>query len=122
MHSYGFSPIDGEPCILKNDTTGTLILLYVNDCALAAPTMNAIMRTQEALKEACDLKSMGPLKEYLGFQIVRNRVNRTLDVHQTKYASSTLERFGYLNLHPTKTPTPASFRNPYPRPDLDASP
>ncbi|MBE3046501.1 hypothetical protein IMZ48_29025 [Candidatus Bathyarchaeota archaeon] len=111
--------INGEPCLLQRGDV--LILIYVNDYAIAAPTQAEIDTTREQLREACDLKNIGTIEGYLGFEIVRDRANRKLWLHQRKYVNSILERFGYENVSPVGTPAPSNFTQPYPLPDLNAT-
>ena len=56
-------------------------LIYVDDCAVAAPSDAEIDEVKEMLKQACELKSMGPVRDYLGFQIIRDRANKVLYLH-----------------------------------------
>ena len=44
-----------------------IILLYINNCAIAALTNTNINKVCAILKKACNLKSIGPIKDYLGF-------------------------------------------------------
>ena len=79
MRKLGFEAVDGEPCLLRKGSI--LILIYVDDCAIAAPTQAEIDTTKQQFSEACDLKSMGTIEGYLGFEIVRDRPNRRLYLH-----------------------------------------
>ena len=44
-----------------------IILLYIDDCAIAALTNTNIDKVSTILAIACDLKSIGPIKDYLSF-------------------------------------------------------
>lgn len=108
MKKYGFRSVDGEPCLLIHDDS-TIILIYVDDCCIAAPTTNQVSKAKDMLKKACGMKDLGPIDQYLGYEIQRDRVNRRIYVDQPKYAQTMLERYEYLGLNPTKTPLPSIF-------------
>lgn len=120
MQELGFEALDGEPCLLRKGDI--LILIYVDDCCITAPKKDQIDATKEDLNRTYDLKNIGPLREYLGFEIIRDRPNRKLFLHQTKYTKIMLERFGYHDANVVYTPILSSFKNPYPRPDANAEP
>ena len=44
-----------------------IILLYINNCAIAALTNTNTNEVCTILEIACDLKSIGPIKDYLSF-------------------------------------------------------
>ena len=44
-----------------------IILLYIDDCAIAALTNAEIDEACDMLKKAYNLKAIGPINEYLGF-------------------------------------------------------
>ena len=70
MRSLGFEPINREPCIMRKGSI--LVIIYIDDYAIAAPTKAEIAETREQLRRACNLKTISPLAKYLGFEIIRN--------------------------------------------------
>ena len=118
MKKMGFELVNGEPCILRKGDI--YILLYVDDCLIAAPTLVETETITDQLRGACDLKNIGPLSQYLGFQITRDRANKKLYLSQETFATTMLERHGYLKLNGAKTSTLLSFVQLYLAPDLEA--
>ena len=53
-----------------------------------------------------------PTKRFLGFDIVRDRENKTVFISQQRYTESIIKKFGFDNLHPVKTPWPPKFELP----------
>ncbi|MBE3047287.1 hypothetical protein IMZ48_33160 [Candidatus Bathyarchaeota archaeon] len=80
IRALGFVPVDREPCIMRRG--GVLVMIYVDNCAIAClKGTGEIAVVREQLREACGLKNIGPLANYLGFEIIRDRPNRTLYLH-----------------------------------------
>jgi hypothetical protein len=50
------------------------------------------------ISKTISLQYMGPISTFLGNEIVIDRVNKTLFIHQTKYTIKILEKFNKLNL------------------------
>ena len=45
------------------------------------------------------MTDLGPIKHYLGMEVIRNRENHTLILNQTQYLTQVLKRF---NMHNSK--------------------
>lgn len=52
-------------------------------------------------------KDLGPVELFLGFQISRDRKNRTLTVHQEMYTTKIVTRFGMDRCNPSNLPMDA---------------
>jgi hypothetical protein len=93
---------------VKDTPTGRVWLLVYVDDLLAANSSNVPLRElKEALMAEFRVKELLPLELYLGMQITRDRVNRTLTVCQAKYCADLRERFFKgVNLQPLQTPLP----------------
>jgi len=55
------------------------------------------------LKDKLEIKEM-PCEAYLGFQVTRDRKNKTLVLHQKLYVKKILERFGMKECKAVATP------------------
>jgi hypothetical protein len=69
----GFQPLASELCLFKNEQTSALLLLYVDDFCIAAPTQDDIQKAYSLLKDHFDVKELGLVRQFLGFTIIRNR-------------------------------------------------
>jgi hypothetical protein len=83
-----------------------LLVLYVDDFLIAAPTKSVIFDIRDQLLAHFKLKHLGEVKTFLGFDIVRNREERTVFVSQARYTKSLIKKFGYDDLHGVNTPWP----------------
>ena len=78
MEKLGFVPFGSDTCLFQNKTTKALVILYVDDLLIATPTLSAIDSTKEQLMSAFEMKELGEVKRFLGFDVVRDRKNRTI--------------------------------------------
>jgi hypothetical protein len=53
------------------------------------------------------MKDMGEIQSYLGVNITRDRVNRTMEINQSDYIKGIVERFSMRDANPVSTPLPA---------------
>ena len=113
LKKLGFELLTTDGCIFKHAANGALLLVYVDDFALAAPTIKDIDSTADVLGGIFELKKLGEVRTFLGYSIIRDRDNRIVYIHQGNYVNKILERFGKSNLHPVKTPwLPGRFALP----------
>jgi len=77
------------------------ILLFVNDMLIAGKRRYLNITKIRILREwRC--KDLGPTEVFIGFQIKRDRTNRTLKLHQTMYTKKLLKRLKIDNCNPAK--------------------
>ena len=56
------------------------------------------------------MTDLGPAQLFLSIQIVRNRAEKTIFLHQTRYIDTVLKRFGMEDVNGVYTPLPAHIR------------
>ena len=56
------------------------------------------------------MTDLGPVQQFLGIQIERNRQKRTLRIHQRPYIESILKRFQMDNCNSVSTPMEANLQ------------
>jgi hypothetical protein len=78
MENLGFEALDSDVCLFKHREVDILVVLYVDDLLVAVPTVTLINRTCDGLKAKFELKEMGEVKRFLGFDILRDRSNRKI--------------------------------------------
>lgn len=105
-------PISSDLCLFKNDETGALLLLYVDDLLVAAHSIDKINEVRDTLQSYFELKEFGEVQEFLGITVVRNRQNHQIFLHQKAFTDRILDRFGYAELHSVSTPWNQSFELP----------
>jgi hypothetical protein len=112
MRKLGWEPFDSDICLFKHEL-GALIILYVDDLLIAAQTLDEIYKIKEAIEKEFKLKDMGPVKRFLGFDVIRDCNNRLIYLSQEAFAKKILIKYGWESVNPVQTPWPAgsSYRN-----------
>lgn len=87
LRSVGFFCLSCAPCLYtrgKGDNFA-IITTYVDDILVTSPSRSEVDRIKESFKGKWSIEDNGPVKEFLGIKITRNRANRTLDLDQVAY-------------------------------------
>ena len=103
MLHIGFcaSAADGNLFILRHGSSIVFLLLYVDDIIITGNKSSFVSSVIKLLGVDFDLKDLGLLHYFLGLQI--DYTSSGLFVHQTKYASDLLRKFGMIDCKPCKT-------------------
>jgi len=96
-----FTRSDFDHSLFINYERQVILLLYVDDLVVAAPTANQIRWIRNKLHDEFDMTDLGPVQTFLGLEIWRNQCERTLPVSQSKY----IQRI--LNIHKMDLGNPA---------------
>ncbi|CAI6012549.1 unnamed protein product [Closterium sp. NIES-65] len=84
------------------------LLVYVDDLLAASEDQQLLQDLKGLLAKAFQLREVEPAVRYLGLQIVRDRPNRTLFLHQNAYVAKVQQRY-FKGAPPKKQPiTPLS--------------
>ena len=65
---------------------------------------------KEDLFKSFDMKDLGPARQILGMQILRDRKAKKLWLSQEKYIERVLERFSMKHVEPVNTPLAPHFK------------
>ena len=57
-----------------------------------------------------ECRDLGPVSEYLGMKIVRDRYRKLITIDQIDYANKIVKRFGQENCKPVTTPLPGGYK------------
>lgn len=106
MKELGFVTNENDSClfVLIKENLIILALLYVDDIILTGNSEKALNKCKEELKKRFRMKDLGEPKEYLGITIIRDRKVGTLKLNQTKFIEQMIQKFGYEQAHPQKSP------------------
>jgi hypothetical protein len=74
LRSIGLKPIQSDPCLFIDRTSGSFILIYVDDLLILAKTITVVDRLATLLGKKFPLKEIGDVVWFLGYRITRNRV------------------------------------------------
>jgi len=70
-----------------------LFIVYVNDGLLMSNSAKLLKKKKTAFLNIWEARDMGPVQEYLGFQITHNHIQRSMVLHQHPYVLKVLKRF-----------------------------
>ena len=79
-------------------------MVYVDDLTIMGNSLALIIKLKEALAGIFNLKDMGALALYLNIRVTRDRGSRLIYIDQELYIQSVLEKFGYADANPVRTP------------------
>lgn len=95
-----------DPCLFTWNEKGKIVflVLYVDDILIVGNDETKMTQIQEKLEEEFELVDLGEPKNYLGFNIERDRQNNILKLGQQSYCETLLRRFGMDECKPVSTP------------------
>ena len=98
-----------------------LFIVYVNDGLLMSNSSTLLKKKKPAFLKVWEAHEMGPVSEYLGFQIICDHSKQTMILHQHPYVQKVLKHFELMDVRISKTPLPQGYQ-PLPAPkDYNAS-
>lgn len=92
------------------DGTMAIVLVYVDDILLATSNLTFVSTLTAALKHEFHIKMVENPTSFVGFQIRRDELTRSIFVHQSTYIQRILLRFCMLDSHPQSTPMETGLR------------
>ena len=106
LHSLGFNELVTDSCVFKHHTQKFYILLWVDDMVLLGKDEKFRHHVHTQLKSKFNLKVLGDLKHFVGFQVDRD-TDGSIHLHQTNYAQKILDTFAKFIPNNYKHSTPA---------------
>ncbi len=73
IESLGFKSLESNVCFFKHKELGILVVLYIDDLLIATPYIDLINYIRDSLRYSFDLKELGEVKRFLGFDVIRDR-------------------------------------------------
>ncbi|SGZ27800.1 BQ5605_C026g10192 [Microbotryum silenes-dioicae] len=97
MVSRGYMRATADAClyIRHSGTSFAIITLYVDDGLIASNNQSFLDSELASLHKAFQLKRLGPVSYFLGFEI--HRTKDYILVHQSKYVRTMLEKFDFAS-------------------------
>jgi hypothetical protein len=102
--SVGLSNSQADPNLFSG--RGIFLPIFVDDMLTIGPRADVDKVKQEIYKR-WKCKDLGPADLFVGFQIERNRKERSLKIHQTFYIKKLLQRLKMESANPVRLPIPA---------------
>ena len=82
---FRYAAIPENPSVYYNKETGIYIAIYVDDLLLFGADKLAITALKKQLSERFQITNLGPIAYYLGLEVIRNRLNKTIKLSQKTY-------------------------------------
>ena len=106
----GFQKCVYDEALFVNETTGIRVAVYVDDLLILGPAVEAIRVLKDQLQHRFRMTDLGPVCDYLGMTIVRDRGSRTLSISQQEQIQKTLQTAHMDDCTPSKTPLAEGLR------------
>lgn len=105
---YKHSLADYSLFTKHNDSSFTILLIYVDEIVLADNGFAEISFVKTFLHDSFKIKDLGNLRYFLGIEVTRS--SKGILINQRKYTLELLEEYGRLATKPSKTPYDPSFK------------
>lgn len=94
-----------DPCVFNGciDNNKIIILLYVDDGLIVSRSKSAIKVFIDKLSENFEI-THGEHNYYVGLEIYRDRLNKSIKINQHMYIKKTIKKFNMENASPITTP------------------
>ena len=124
LEQLGFKRLISDAGIytLHHGDTIIVVILYVDDVLFMGDNHKLLMDKKKQFMKKWECRDMGPVSEYLGMKIRRDRKIGTLSIDQIDYAKKIVQRFGQENCHDVATPLPGGYKPQSQSPDQKADP
>ena len=104
--NLGFKRSNNDYCLYSKVHKNEIVylLLYVDDIILTGPDLHHIEYYKTKLTNEFDVKDKGELKNFLGLEIIYDKMKGILKINQKRYILGILKRFNFENCKPCLTP------------------
>src|SRR6201994_664877 len=111
LEKLGFKKLKSDAGIYILRISGIIlvVVMYVDDILFMGNDANLLMEKKRMFMKKWECRDLGPVSEYLGMKIVRDRSKRTISIDQIKYAKKVVARFGQNNCNDVTTPLPGGY-------------
>ncbi|XP_058791687.1 uncharacterized protein LOC131664504 [Phymastichus coffea] len=78
--------------------------VYVDDILAASNNIDKLTEVKEKMLKEFEMTDLGEPQKFLGIRIRRDKERKIMQLDQTEYIDNMLRKFGFENMHPTRTP------------------
>lgn len=105
LKTFNFVENKADKCIHRAIINGNVVYLafFVDDGLILSDSINSIKLILDGLSKAFEI-SVGNASLFVGMQIVRDRTNKSMFIHQTAYLTRILKKFNMLDAKPVSIP------------------
>ncbi|KAJ9534804.1 hypothetical protein QJQ45_017230 [Haematococcus lacustris] len=108
LEQLGFTASAADSCLftMMRGSSKVLLAVYVDDCLLAVSKgdMGTLEWVKQQLAAVFDIHQLGPVEQFLGMRISRDRAARQLVLSQEQYALSVVDCYGLADSRPRAVP------------------
>ena len=98
----GFVQLETDSCIyIRGDI---IVEVYVDDIKIVGPIMAKCEAVYKELAQHINIESKGPIKSFLGIDIIRNWNQHLIALNQGAYIDRLVSEFGLIDAHTVSTP------------------
>lgn len=108
LKDLGFEPIEADPCVFVNATSGSIIVVYVDDLILITKDKPTMTQLKKHLFRRYKARDLGHIGFYLGIRVLRNRLNRSISLTMDSYVDRVVEDYHLSDSASADTPLPKS--------------
>jgi len=110
MEELGFTSLTFDAGVFiyrSKDGSFVIAIIYVDDAIFCGPSITLIKEMKEKFMKRWETRDLGELTEFLRMRITR--VGRSINIDQTAYLQTVLQRCGMQNAKAAITPLPAGY-------------
>jgi transposase InsO family protein len=104
LNSLGFTKGTVDTTVYQDLERNIIVAVYVDDILVIGKNRKDISEIKNKLSEKFDIVDKGPIKQFLGWEIMRNREEGLLCINQKKYITDILKRFNMENCKSSDIP------------------
>ena len=106
LKDSGYKQCKADSCLYMKRVGASFVYIavYVDDLLFASNDIQMLSAEKKLLQNRFNTKDLGEAHYCLGIQIQRDRSKKQMLLHQTKYLSNLLKKFGMENCKATATP------------------
>ncbi|SOV08927.1 uncharacterized protein UDID_17789 [Ustilago sp. UG-2017a] len=95
LRKIGFYCMPSAPCLYSRGTgdSMTIITAYVDDMLITSPSSTEVSRTKDEIMAKWGTEDKGPVKEFLGVRIDRDRIRRRMTLDLTAYIKAMVRKW-----------------------------
>jgi hypothetical protein len=113
LESYDFIESKADPGLyIWYDANGTTayILVYVDDLLVAAQDLDVVTTIKSKIMTSFEARDLGEAKTFLGMNITRDRINRTLKLDQERMTTQLISKYGLSDAKTKNIPLSPSIK------------
>lgn len=109
--SDGFVRSESDASLFTSVSQQSIIIVavYVDDILISSSSIQLVQKTKDSFSNMFKMTDLGEIKLFLGIEISRIR-DGTMELRQTSYVESVLERYGFSQCKPQATPSDPSAK------------